>query len=30
VDCIPLDLDYAETKDQLFAKFTELIRQKAA
>ena len=30
VDCIPLDLDYVETKDELFAKFTALTHQKAA
>ncbi len=30
VDCIPLDLDYVETKDQLFAKFTKLTQQKAS
>jgi ferredoxin len=30
VDCIPLDADHAETKDQLLAKFIELTRQKAA
>ena len=30
VDCIPLDLDHAETKDRLFAKFIGLTRQKAA
>ena len=30
VDCIPLDLDHAETKDQLFVKFVKLTRQKAA
>ena len=30
VDCIPLDLDRVETKDQLFAKFIKLAQQKAA
>jgi ferredoxin len=30
VDCIPLDLDHSETKDQLQAKFVRLTRQKAA
>ena len=30
VDCIPLDLDHTETKDQLFAKFIKLTQQKAA
>ena len=30
VDCIPLNLDYAETKDQLMAKFIKLTQQKAA
>ncbi len=29
VDCIPLDLDYVETKDQLFVKFTKLTQLKA-
>lgn len=30
VDCIPLDLDNVETRDELFAKFTALTHQKAA
>ena len=30
VDCIPLDLDHAETQAQLYAKFISLTRQKAA
>ena len=30
VDCIPLDLEYAETKDELYAKFVRLVQQKAA
>ena len=30
VDCIPLDLDQAETQTQLYAKFIGLTRQKAA
>jgi ferredoxin len=30
VDCIPLDLEHAETKDELYAKFVRLVQQKAA
>lgn len=30
VDCIPLDLDYVETREQLFSKFVRLVEQKAA
>ena len=30
VDCIPLDLVHAETKDELYAKFVRLVQQKAA
>ena len=30
VDCIPLDLDYPETREQLHAKFISLVQQKAA
>lgn len=30
VDCIPLDVDHVETKDQLDAKFIKLTQQKAA
>lgn len=30
VDCIPLDLDHVETKDQLYVKFVKLTQQKAA
>ena len=30
VDCIPLDLEHAETRDELQAKFVRLVRQKAA
>ncbi len=30
VDCIPLDPDFIETKDQLLAKFINLTRQKVA
>ncbi|MEP7155358.1 MAG: YfhL family 4Fe-4S dicluster ferredoxin [Betaproteobacteria bacterium] len=30
VDCIPLDLEHVETKDQLFVKFVKLTQQKAA
>ena len=30
VDCIPLDLDHAETKDELYTKFVRLVQQKAA
>ncbi len=30
VDCIPLDLDYPETREQLHAKFIMLVQQKAA
>jgi len=30
VDCIPLDLDHVETKDQLLVKFVKLTQQKAA
>lgn len=28
VDCIPLDPDWAETKEQLYAKFLRLTREK--
>lgn len=30
VDCIPLDLEHAETKDELYAKFVQLASLKAA
>lgn len=30
VDCIPLDPDWAETREQLFDKFVKLTAQKAA
>src|SRR4030081_998667 len=30
VDCIPLDLDHAETREELYAKFVRLVQQKAA
>ncbi len=30
VDCIPLDLDHAETKEELYTKFVRLVQQKAA
>lgn len=30
VDCIPLDLDYPETREELHAKFIRLVQQKAA
>jgi hypothetical protein len=30
VDCIPLDLEHAENRDDLFAKFVRLQQQKAA
>jgi len=30
VDCIPLDLDHTETRDELYAKFVHLVEQKAA
>ena len=30
VDCIPLDPDWIETRDQLFNKFVKLTTQKAA
>ncbi len=30
VDCIPLDPDWIETRDQLFDKFVKLTAQKAA
>ena len=30
VDCIPLDLDHAETRVELEAKFVRLVQQKAA
>lgn len=30
VDCIPLDLEHVETKDELYAKFVRLVQQKAA
>ena len=30
VDCIPLDLEHAETKDELYTKFVHLVQQKAA
>ena len=30
VDCIPLDLEHVETKDQLFVKFVKLTEQKQA
>lgn len=30
VDCIPLDIEYAETRDELYAKFVRLVQQKAA
>ncbi len=30
VDCIPLDPDWIETRDQLFNKFVKLTAQKAA
>ncbi len=30
VDCIPLDLDFVETREQLFSKFVRLVEQKAA
>lgn len=30
VDCIPLDLDHAETRVELEAKFARLVQQKAA
>ncbi len=30
VDCIPLDLDHAETKEELYSKFVRLVQQKAA
>ena len=29
VDCIPLDLDYPETREQLHAKFIRLVQHKA-
>ena len=30
VDCIPLDLDHAETREELYTKFVRLVQQKAA
>jgi ferredoxin len=30
VDCIPLDPEHVETKDELYAKFVRLLEQKAA
>ena len=30
VDCIPLDLDHVETRDELEAKFVRILQQKAA
>ena len=30
VDCIPLDIEHAETHDELYAKFVRLVQQKAA
>ena len=30
VDCIPLDLEHTETKDELYTKFVRLVQQKAA
>ena len=30
VDCIPLDLDHVESRDQLEAKFLRIMQQKAA
>lgn len=30
VDCIPLDLENVETRDELYAKFIRLVEQKAA
>ena len=30
VDCIPLDLDHKETKEELYVKFVRLVQQKAA
>ena len=30
VDCIPLDLDYPETREELHAKFISLVQQKVA
>ena len=30
VDCIPLDLDHVETRDELKAKFVRILQQKAA
>ncbi len=30
VDCIPLDLDHAETKEELYTKFVRLVQQKVA
>ena len=30
VDCIPLDLAHAETREELYTKFVRLVQQKAA
>ncbi len=30
VDCIPLDLDHVETRDELEAKFVRILQQKTA
>ena len=30
VDCIPLDPEHVETRDELYAKFVRLVEQKAA